>query len=172
MAETENERVSREAHDRMTQERDQYKQQVEAASAAIADMQAREKARAYFKAQGAADPDIAAEAAFPHLRGIEPEKYEEVLGKEIFKPYLAANLTNGQAVTDAEPAVEPTSGFSGPSPGSAGNPVTGATATYSELRARGFTRDQIIAESQAGRAVPDDKTLSALKGQAQYRQRG
>jgi hypothetical protein len=171
VAETENERVSREAHDRVTAERDQFKQQVEAAAAALADMQAREKARAFFKAQGAADPDIAAEAAFPHLRGIEPEKFDEVLGKDIFKPYLAASLTNGQAVTD-EPAVEPTSGFSGPSPGSAGNPVTGATATYSELRARGFTREQIIAESQAGRAVPDDKTLAALKGQAEYRQRG
>lgn len=168
--ETETERVSREAHDRVTAERDQYRQQVEAATAALADVSAREKARAYFKAQGAADPDIAAEAAFPHLRGIEPEQYDEVLARDIFKPYLTAGASS--APTEAEPATEPTSGFSGPSPGSAGNAVTGATTTYSELRARGFTREQIIAESQAGRAVPDDKTLSALKSQAQYRQRG
>lgn len=166
--ETETERVSREAHDRVTAERDQYRQQVEAAAAALADMQSREKARAWFKANGAADPDIAAEAAFPHLRGVEDEKLEEVLGKDIFKPYLTAGAAT---VPAPEPATEPTSGFSGPSPGSAGQPVTGATTTYSELQARGFTREQIIAESQAGRAVPDDRTLQALKGQAQYRQR-
>lgn len=162
-------RVSREAHERVTAERDQFKQLADQARTALADMQAREKARLWFKDKGAPDPDLGAEAAFPHLRGVEPEKYEEVLSRGIFDPYLAASGNT----TPPAPAVEPSSGFSGtPSPGAGGVPITGATATISQLQARGFDREQIVAELKAGRAVPDDNVAQALRGQDLYRQRG
>lgn len=119
--------VSREAHERMTRERDELKQKVTQLEAVVVDVGYKEKARSYFKAQGVADPDWAAEFALPHLRTVELDKLEETLASDRFKPLVSmATAQSTPAAPEAPtPPVNPgpVSSFSGPNPGAVGGPA-------------------------------------------------
>ena len=119
-------RVSREAHDRVVRERDELKATLAERDAVIADVGIRDRARAFFKSQGAQDPDWAAEFALPHLRDTELDQIPEVLGSERFKPLISqaspSNDDGGASDGSGEsPAQDPGSGFAGgPNPGGQG----------------------------------------------------
>lgn len=117
--------VSREAHERMTRERDELKAKVEELNRVVMDVGYRDKARSYFKSKGAPDPDWAAEFALPHLRDVELDKLEETLASERFAPLVS--MASMQAPTTQEPQAPPTNpgpvtSFSGPNPGAVGGP--------------------------------------------------
>lgn len=71
------EQVSREAFERVKGENAQMKAQLEQATAALADVQLRDKAYAVLSKNPAVkDPYTAAMTALPHLRGVEEDKFE------------------------------------------------------------------------------------------------
>jgi hypothetical protein len=121
VAENENEqvqdgRVSVEAHNRVKTENAELRAKLNELSAVVKDVGVRDRARAWFKEQGAADPDWAAEFVIPHIRDVEPDSIGETLGSDRFKPLLGN--------TAPQPAPEPTvpplpefAGFGGPQPG-------------------------------------------------------
>lgn len=111
--------VSREAHDRIKTERDEYKAKVDELSATVKDLAYRDKARSWFASKGVDDAGLLADLALPHLRDIDPDKIEETLSSDRFKPLIAQPKANTDQ--EGEPPIEPpTSGFSGPSPGTPG----------------------------------------------------
>jgi len=74
---TNEEQVSREAFDRVKGENSQMKAQLEQATAALADVQLRDKAYAVLSKNPAVkDPYTAAMSALPHIRGVEEDQFE------------------------------------------------------------------------------------------------
>jgi len=120
-------KVSREAHDRMTRERDELKAKLDEVSTALTDMALREKTRSALKGK-VADPDIAADFFLPHLRGTEVDKIGETLGSERFTQMMSLMAASPPAASsdDGDPSAEPPlnpgpqSSFAGPNPGATG----------------------------------------------------
>lgn len=99
------ERISNEA---------QLRKQVEALTARNAELEAVVKdvgvlnrARAFFKESGAADPDWAAEFVIPHVRDVEIDKLAEVLSSDRFQPLLGQVSGGGGTPATGTPAAEP-----------------------------------------------------------------
>lgn len=117
--------VSREAHERMTRERDEAKARLAELEAVVTDIGYKEKARSFFKAKGVTDPDWAAEFALPHLRSVELDKLEETLASDRFAPLVTmATAQASPPPPEDTPSVPLNPGaqssFSGPNPGAVG----------------------------------------------------
>lgn len=120
------ETVSREAHQRMTDERNELKDKVAELSTTIMDSGYTEKARKHFSEKGLDDPDWAAEIALPSMKSAEVEFAN-------IGTYLDAKFAQLYP-TPVEPGAEPTSdgipspdaseppGFARPSPAAEGTP--------------------------------------------------
>lgn len=141
-------KVSREAHDRMTRERDELKAQVDELTKVVKDVGYRDKARQYFMSKGVKDPDWAAEFALPHLRTVELDSLEETLASDRFAPLVQmASVQDAPASKPPEEATDPPpvptpSGFSGPNPGAQGGPSP--TPQKMKLKdVQGMTREQL-----------------------------
>lgn len=119
-------RVSREAHERVTRERDQAMSRVKELEAVVQDVGIRDKARSFFKEKGHTDPDWAAEMSLPHLRDTSLDEIPNVLAGDRFSRFLAVSGSSGEPPAPAtDPvAVEPAaSGFTGgPNPAGGGQP--------------------------------------------------
>ena len=170
--------VSREAHERMTKERDELKAKVEELTKVVTDVGYRDKARSYFKTAGVPDPDWAAEFALPHIRGTELEKLDETLASERFKPLVSMASMQQAPASEAppaeppEPPAQPPTGFGGPNPGAAGgSPEPARKVQPSDLR--GMTREQVAELDSQGLIAwssdPAENTVpisSMLKGRS------
>lgn len=129
MAEDQDGKVSREAHERMTRERDELKAKVDKLNKVVQDVGYRDRARKFFKDKGVADPDWAAEFALPHLRTVELDSLDETLASDRFAPLVQMAVSKAPAPDDGEGSPEPDAsatpppsqtGFSGPNPGATG----------------------------------------------------
>jgi len=122
------EQVSREAHQRMTDERNDLKAQVADLSTTIMDFGYTEKARKHFVDKGLDDPDWAAEIALPSMKSaaVDVDNIGAYLDDKFAKLYPAVG-TPGETPA-AEEASIPTPdateppGFARPSPASEGTP--------------------------------------------------
>ena len=120
---TGDDRVSRQAHERVTRERDEALARVGQLEAVVKDVGIRDKAVSFFEEKGVVNARAAAELALPHLRDVEVDDITSTLASDRF-----AMLVAGQASSQPppqEPAVtEPAaSGFAGgPNPSSEGAP--------------------------------------------------
>lgn len=124
-------RVSKEAHQRVVTERDQLKAKNDELARTVSDLGRNGKIRSALKGK-VSDPDYVADMMLPHLRDVEIDKLEETLGSDRFKPMVAAFATSsGEGDGDGagkapekDPPADPGSGFAGPgpNPGSGGNP--------------------------------------------------
>ena len=119
------ENVSREAHQRMTDERNDLKAQVADLSTTIMDFGYTEKARKHFTDKGLDDPDWAAEIALPSMKSaaVEVDNIGTYLDDKFAKLYPTVT-PEGEIVAESIPtpdAVEPP-GFARPSPASEGTP--------------------------------------------------
>jgi len=145
-------KVSREAHERMTRERDELKAQLAQATNALKDLTIEQKLRSNLKGK-VADPDVAANLLLPHFREVELDGIPEALGSERFAPIVSMMAAQQAPVTqtdDTPPPTPPTNGqsaFSGPNPGAAG----GAPTERQKIRA-GSPEFNQIAELPNGKA--------------------
>lgn len=129
------ETVSRDAHQRMTDERNDLKAQVADLSTTIKDFGYTEKAREHFAEKGVDDPRWAAEIALPTLKSasVEVADIGTYLDDKFAKLYPTATPGDG-ATTDGVPtpdAAEPP-GFARPSPAAEGAPPGSKTYTTSD----------------------------------------
>jgi hypothetical protein len=162
------ETVSREAHQRVLIERDQFKADLEKATDALSDFALRDRARATFKAKGAADPDWAADFALPHLRGVEPDKLDETLAAERFAPLFAhpngaetEQTEQTEQVPPPAPGERAQSAFGGPTPGGV-SPTGGPTRThYRDLKRTGVAEAEIRRMAREGLVDFDPQVLAA-----------
>ena len=122
------ETVSREAHQRMTDERNTLKAQVQELSTTVTDLAFTDKARKHFAEKGVDDPDWAADIALPSIKseGTEIGDLNTFLDDKFARLYPAAtdNQPSGEGTDDGVPtpdAVEPP-GFARPSPAAEGAP--------------------------------------------------
>lgn len=129
------ETVSREAHNRVTQERDDFKQLLEKANSELVRVQRREAARRWFRGDEPDPLDVAADFMLPHLSNVEPDKVGEALGSDQFKPFVSMvkqgaapppSSDDGGDGNDGgqKPATPPSTpgGFGGPNPAGDGAP--------------------------------------------------
>jgi hypothetical protein len=122
------ETVSREAHQRMTDERNDLKAQVQDLSTTVTDLAFADKARKHFVEKGVSDPDWAAEIALPSIKskGTEIGDLNTFLDDKFSRLYPSAtdDQPSGEGTDDGVPtpdAVEPP-GFARPSPAAEGAP--------------------------------------------------
>lgn len=122
------ETVSREAHQRMTDERNDLKAQVQDLSTTVTDLAFADKARKHFVEKGVPDPDWAAEIALPSIKseGTEIGDLNTFLDDKFARLYPSATESqpSGEGTDDGVPtpdAVEPP-GFARPSPAAEGAP--------------------------------------------------
>jgi len=119
--------VSREAHQRMTDERNQLKARVAELETTVLDFGIADKARRHFQARNVDDPDWAAEIALPSIRSAgEVEDIGAYLDQKFARLYPSGNQTPPPSTppTDTTPmpdAVAPP-GFARPSPSGEGQP--------------------------------------------------
>jgi len=122
------ESVSREAHQRMTDERNQARAENEQLKATILELGLSDKARRHFTAKGVEDPDWAAEIALPSLKGVAGDvDVAEYLDQKFARLYPKGSAEPGEVPpTDQVPTAEPDAaeppGFARPSPSSEGAP--------------------------------------------------
>lgn len=123
-------RVSREAHDRVTRERDEATAKLKEATAALTDLVARENVRSALRDR-VADPDSAADLLLPHLRDVAPADIGEALKSNERLVSMVSLLTPkpAPAASDDTPLQAPLnpgpqSSFSGPNPGASGGQPT------------------------------------------------
>lgn len=126
------EKVSKEAFDRVTRERDSLKEQAETAKSALGSYLKRDRAREALKGKVDADRiDSIADLVTPHLSDVELDDIPDTLGQDKFKAlYVTAPTANGGEgngegegeSTEPAGATEPAQqGFGGPSPANAGS---------------------------------------------------
>ena len=116
-------RVSREAHERVVRERDELKAQVSELGNTVKDFAIRDKARDFFKSKNVPDPDWAADFSLPQLRDVEPDSIPEVLAGDRFKPLLTQQSAPDDPPQGETPPTDPQTGFAGgPNPGAGGTP--------------------------------------------------
>jgi hypothetical protein len=122
------ETVSREAHQRMTDERNDLKAQVQDLSTTVTDLAFADKARKHFVEKGVSDPDWAAEIALPSIKsdgteigdlgGYLDDKFARLYPSETDSQPSSEGTDDGVPTPDA---VEPP-GFARPSPAQEGAP--------------------------------------------------
>jgi len=120
------ETVSREAHQRMTDERNTLKAERDQLATTITDLTTVEKARAHFKEKGVDDPEWAADIALPSIKsmGDEMTDLSAYLDDKFSRLYPTGDTGDGAPADDGIPtpdAVEPP-GFARPSPSAEGAP--------------------------------------------------
>ena len=121
------ETVSREAHQRMTDERNDLKAQVQELSTTVTDLAFADKARKHFVEKGVSDPDWAAEIALPSIKtsGTEIADLGTYLDDKFARLYTSeTGDPPKEQVDDGVPtldAAEPP-GFARPSPAQEGAP--------------------------------------------------
>jgi len=123
------ETVSREAHQRMTDERNTLKAQVEELSGTVTDLAFVDRARKHFLEKGVSDPEWAADIALPTIKsaGTELDSIGTFLDDKFARLYPEPSkpTAEGETVTDdgipSPDAVEPP-GFARPSPSAEGTP--------------------------------------------------
>jgi len=120
--------VSREAHQRMTDERNNLKAQVEELSGTVTDLAFVEKARKHFVEKGVPDPEWAADIALPTIKstGTDLDSIGAFLDDKFARlyPEPAPPATEPVATDDGIPtpdAAQPP-GFARPSPAAEGTP--------------------------------------------------
>lgn len=84
--------VSREAHQRMTDERNEWKAKAETLQGTVLDMSVVDKARRHFSSQKVDDPDYFAELAVPKLRASHPEIFSQAEELAKLGEYLDADF--------------------------------------------------------------------------------
>ena len=125
------EKVSKEAFDRVTRERDSLKEQAETAKTALGSYLKRDRAREALKGKVDADRiDSIADLVTPHLSDVDLDDIPDTLGQDKFKalyvttPSVNGGESEGEEGGNTEPpgASEPAQqGFGGPSPANAGS---------------------------------------------------
>lgn len=134
--------VSREAHQRMTTERDQLKAQNEQLTATVKELGITRKLEDLLAGK-VANPRVTAEMLLPHVRDVEVDQLEEHVNSDSFKPRLEVFAAaapppdpksgdgDGGGKTDEEtkPPADPGPGFAGPgpTPGGGGQAPDGST---------------------------------------------
>jgi len=119
--------VSREAHQRMTDERNQLKARVSELEATVLDFGLADKARRHFQAKHVEDPDWAAEIALPTIRqnAGEIEDIGSFLDQKFARLYPSGDIPSPSTppadTTPMPDAVQPP-GFARPSPSGEGQP--------------------------------------------------
>ncbi len=133
------ETVSREAHQRMTDERNTLKAQVEELSGTVTDLAFVDKARKHFIEKGVTDPEWAADIALPTIKsaGTELEGIGAFLDDKFARLYPAEAKPPGEevpAVEDGIPSPDAVSppGFARPSPAAEGTPPGDKKYKYSD----------------------------------------
>ena len=132
------ETVSRASHQRMTDERNDLKAQVEELSGTVTDLAFVDKARKHFIEKGVPDPDWAADIALPTIKsaGTELDGISAFLDDKFARLYPKANEpgTEQPAADDGIPspdAAQPP-GFAKPSPAAEGSPPGEKKYKYSD----------------------------------------
>lgn len=130
MAEEQTDRVSREAHDRVVRERDEFKSKLDEALAAVKDMSYEREARKVFAQKGVANPDWAAEMALPHLRTASSlDDIPAIIDSERFAPIFQMGQMGTNPTADDDdrhiPSESQRRAQPGPNPGgrSSGQPT-------------------------------------------------
>ena len=124
------ETVSREAHQRMTDDRNEWKAKAEGLTSTVTDLAFVDKARKHFVEKKVDDPDWAAEIALPSIRtaGTEIGDIGDFLDDKFARLYPEVPTEDGTPPADdgvpTPDAVEPP-GSARPSPASEGAPVDG-----------------------------------------------
>lgn len=131
--------VSREAHQRMTAERDQYKAQADELGKTLKELGITRKLEDHLAGK-VADPRVTAELLLPHVRDVEVEKLGEHFESDAFKQRMAVFAAaapppdpkgegEGDKGGDETPPADPGPGFAGPgpNPGSGGQAPDGST---------------------------------------------
>lgn len=117
------ETVSREAHQRMTDQRNELQTENEQLKATIMDMGYTDKARRHFAEKGVDDPDWAAEIALPVMKSAQVEA--EAVGDYLDNQFARLYPQTGEAKEPDVPtpdAVE-TPSFARPTPAAEGQPA-------------------------------------------------
>ena len=153
--------ISREAHERVTRERDEYKAQLAEARAALDDVAQLNRIHTYLKQK----PDIkdAYQAASTAIRDVTLKG----VASEELPQRLDSWLEEQRGLFAAAPAPSP---FQGPNPGAAGfqakvEPMVVGGERWKEW-AKGKTSDEKLAAMQRGDAVSSEKVKRA-QGTAQ-----
>ena len=121
------ETVSRDAHQRMTDDRNALKEQVEKLTVTVTDLSYVDKARKHFIEKKVDDPDWAADIALPSIKaaGTEIGDIGEYLDDKFARLYPSGDKPDDPPADDGIPtpdAVEPP-GFARPSPAAEGTPT-------------------------------------------------
>lgn len=125
-------RVSKEAHQRMVTERDEWKAKAEQLSATVTDLGTARKLEELLGGK-VADPRGTAEFLLPHVRDVEIDKLADHIESDAFKARLALFAPVAAPTPPADPPTPPADpgpGFAGPgpSPGGQGQAPSGATS--------------------------------------------
>lgn len=127
------ETVSREAHQRMTDQRNELQAENEQLKATILDMGYTDKARRHFAEKGVDDPDWAAEIALPVMKSaqVEADAVGDYLDKQFARLYPQVGDTPAEPDVPTPDAVD-TPSFARPSPAAEGQPAAKKTYTTSD----------------------------------------
>lgn len=128
------ETVSREAHQRMTDERNALKAERDQLAATIKDYGYMDKARRHFSEKGLDDPDWAAEVALPAMKSadVEVDAIGQYLDDKFSRLYPQAATDTPTAPEVPTPDAIETPSFARPSPAGDGQPAAKKTYTTSD----------------------------------------
>lgn len=135
MAETEETRdtVSREAHERVTRERDALKEQISQASGALSELQARYETTRYFGEKGVPNWHTVAEYAAPFYKGETDEDRYAALDRYIESHGLLSQKAE-QPEPEASTEPPPVPKAAAPNPANRGESASRETLSYTEWR--------------------------------------
>jgi len=133
--ETLSETVSREAHQRMTDERNSLKEQNATLANTLKDLTYVDKARKHFAEKGVDDPDWAADIALPSMRSSATEfdaigTYLDEKFAKLYPTVAPEGEAKGERVPTPDASEPP--GFARPSPASEGAPPGSKKYTSSD----------------------------------------